>query len=167
MLLAYHHQKGLPMTILRYFNVYGPRQESSDYGAVIPIFIKKVLEHNPPLVHGDGKQTRGFSYITDIVNGTLLAVEKEQSIGEIFNLGHEEEITINRLADLILELTGNINKIKPKHIPYTEFYGDNYEDTSRRVADIRKARNMLGYEPRISLKEGLKKTIDWYKCNLP
>jgi UDP-glucose 4-epimerase len=166
MLLAYHHQKGLPITILRYFNAYGPRQESSDYGAVIPIFIKRVLEHSPPLIHGDGKQSRGFTYITDVVNGTLLAIEKEQSIGEIFNIGNEEEITINRLADLILELTGNLNKIKPKHIPYNEFYGDNYEDTLRRVADLRKARKLLGYEPKVSLKEGLKKTIDWYKYNL-
>ncbi len=167
MLFAYHHQNGLPITILRYFNAYGPRQESSDYGAVIPIFIKRVLSGKPPLIHGDGKQTRGFTYITDVVNGTLLALENEQGIGEIFNIGNEEEITINQLADLILELTDTLNKIKPKHISYKEFYGDSYEDTLRRVADIGKARKILNYEPKITLKDGLKKTIDWYKSNLP
>ncbi len=167
MLFAYHHQNGLPITILRYFNAYGPRQESSDYGAVIPIFIKRILSGKPPLIHGDGKQTRGFTYITDLVSGTLLALEKEQSIGEIFNIGNEEEITINGLANLILELTDNLNKIKPKHTSYKEFYGDGYEDTLRRVADIRKARKILNYEPKIPLKEGLKKTIEWYKANLP
>ncbi|MFB0560449.1 MAG: NAD-dependent epimerase/dehydratase family protein [Candidatus Lokiarchaeia archaeon] len=167
MLFAYHHQNGLPITILRYFNAYGPRQESSDYGAVIPIFIKRVLSGKPPLIHGDGKQTRGFTYITDVVNGTLLALEKEQGIGEIFNIGNEEEITINQLADLILELTSTLNKIKPKHISYKEFYGDSYEDTLRRVADIGKARKILNYEPKITLKDGLKKTIDWYKSNIP
>jgi UDP-glucose 4-epimerase len=166
MLLSYHRQKGLPITILRYFNAYGPRQESSDYGAVIPIFIKRVLGNKPPLVLGDGNQTRCFTYIADIVNGTLLAIEKEQSIGEIFNIGNEDEITINRLANLILELTDNLNKIEPKHIPYNEFYGEDYEDTLRRVADIRKAKKVLGYEPTISLKKGLKETIDWYKRNL-
>ncbi|MGQ9722658.1 MAG: GDP-mannose 4,6-dehydratase [Candidatus Jordarchaeum sp.] len=167
MLFAYHHQNGLPIIILRYFNAYGPRQESSDYGAVIPIFIKRILSGKPPLIHGNGKQTRGFTYITDLVNGTLLALENEQSLGEIFNIGNEEEITINELANLILELTGNLNKIKPKYITYDEFYGDSYEDTLRRVADIRKAKKILKYKPKITLKEGLKKTIDWYKSNLP
>lgn len=167
MLFAYHYQNGLPITILRYFNAYGPRQESSDYGAVIPIFIKRVLSGKPPLIHGDGKQTRAFTYITDVVNGTLLALENERSIGEIFNIGNEEEITINQLADLILELTGNLNKIKPKYTPYEEFYGDGYEDTLRRVADIGKARKILNYEPKITLKDGLKKTIEWYMSNPP
>ncbi|MEX2706255.1 MAG: NAD-dependent epimerase/dehydratase family protein [Candidatus Freyrarchaeum guaymaensis] len=165
MFLAYHYQEDLPVTILRYFNAYGPRQESSDYGAVIPIFIKRVLEGKPPLVHGNGEQTRAFTYITDVVEGTLLALNGEKSVGEIFNIGSEEEVTINRLADLILELTGKLSKIKPRHIPYREFYGDNYEDTVRRVANISKAREMLGYEPKISLREGLKKTIEWYRYN--
>jgi len=99
------------------------------------------------------------------VEGTLLALNGEKSVGEIFNIGSEEEVTINRLADLILELTGKLSKIKPRHIPYREFYGDNYEDTVRRVANISKAREMLGYEPKISLREGLKKTIEWYRYN--
>jgi len=166
MLLAYNYQKGLPVTIVRYFNAYGPRQESSDYGAVIPIFIKRILSNCPPLVHGDGKQTRSFTYITDIINGTLLVLENEKSIGEIFNIGNDEEVTINQLADTILELMDSSKKIKAKHVPYSEFYGESYEDIMRRVPDITKAKKMLGYKPKVTLREGLKKTINWYKSTL-
>ncbi|MEM1884662.1 MAG: SDR family NAD(P)-dependent oxidoreductase, partial [Candidatus Jordarchaeales archaeon] len=129
-LFAYYETYGFPMVILRYFNIYGPRQETSDYSGVIPIFIRRVLSGEPPLIHGDGKQTRAFTYITDAVEATVLAVSNKSAVGEAFNIGSKEEVTIEQLAYMIIELAGN-NSIKPKYIPYEEFYGKSYEDVRR------------------------------------
>jgi UDP-glucose 4-epimerase len=160
---AYFRKYKLPTVILRYFNIYGPRQESSDYGGVVSIFIRRVLENQPPLVHGDGKQTRSFTYVSDAVEGTIQAALREEAVGETINLGNPRETTINELAELIIKLAGKAGKLRPKHIPYEEFYGPWYEDVPRRVPDISKAEKILGFKPKITLEEGLKKTIEWYK----
>ncbi len=120
-LFAYHETYDFPMVILRYFNVYGPRQETSDYSGVIPIFIRRVLRGEPPLIHGDGEQTRAFMYVSDAVEATVLAASKKDAVGQVINVGSEEEVTINQLAQMIIELSGR-NSTKPKHIPYEEFY---------------------------------------------
>lgn len=161
-LFAYYEAHGFPMVILRYFNVYGPRQETSDYSGVISIFIRRVLRGEPPLIHGDGEQTRAFTYISDAVEATVLAASKKDAVGEVFNVGSREEVTINQLARMIIELSGN-EFIEPKHIPYEEFYGTSYEDIRRRVPDVEKAERILGFKAKTPLREGLKKTIEWYR----
>ena len=153
---AYYRENGIPISIVRYFNVYGPRADSSDYSGVIPIFIRRILNGKPPQVHGDGKQTRCFTYVKDIVEGTILAAEKSK--GEVFNLGTEKEINILELANTVLKLMNS--ELKPGFIPYKEFYGEYYEDIRRRVPDCSKARKILGWKPRISMEEGLKLTIE-------
>lgn len=164
---AYHRQYGLKTVILRYFNAYGPRQECSDYGAVVSIFIRRALNNQPSQVHGDGKQTRAFTYVDDIINGTILASEKESAVGEAFNIGSELEISILELANLIIKLAGKEGRLKSIFIPYGEFYGPSYEDIRRRMSDISKARRILGYEPKTTLEEGLRGTIKWYEQHLP
>jgi len=160
---AYFRKYRLPLVILRYFNIYGPRQETSDYGGVISIFIRRVLKNQPPLVHGDGKQTRSFTYINDAVEGTIQAAVKDKAVGETINIGSSRETSINELARLIINLTGKSGKLKPKHIAYEEFYGAWYEDIPRRVPDTSKAQKILGFRPKVPLERGLRKTIEWYK----
>jgi UDP-glucose 4-epimerase len=163
---AYHRQHGLKTVVLRYFNAYGPKQECSDYGGVVPVFIRQILTDQPPQVHGDGKQTRAFTYIDDIVNGTILAAEKEAAIGKTFNLGSNQETSIIELANLIIQLAGKEKRLKPIFVPHEEFYGPFYEDVKRRVPDITRARKILGYKTRIHLEEGLLRTIQWYEQHL-
>jgi len=160
---AYYRQYKLPIVILRYFNIYGPRQETSDYGGVVSIFIRRVLRNQPPLVHGKGTQTRSFTYVSDAVDATVQAAASKKAIGETFNIGNSRETTINELARLAVRLAGKSGKLKPRHIPYENFYGAWYEDVPRRVPDATKARRILGFKPRVSLEEGLRKTIEWYR----
>ena len=164
--IAYHREYGVRTIILRYFNVYGPRQECSEYGGVIAMFIRRVLKDQPPQVFGDGTQTRAFTYVDDIVDGTLLAAEKDFKDPQIFNLGSENEISILDLAKLIIRLAGKEDRLKPVFVPYEEFYGPFYEDTPRRVPDITRAKEILGYRPKIGLDEGLRRTIEWYRAYL-
>lgn len=160
---AYHSRYGLRTTILRYFNAYGPRQECSVYGGVIARFISQVLNGKPPTVFGDGKQSRCFTYVSDIVEGTMLAAENDKAVGEVFNLGSEHEISILDLANLIIKIAGVEGRLKPVLTSYEEFYGPWYEDIRRRVPDISKAKRILGYAPRVSLGQGLRRTLEWYK----
>jgi len=160
---AYYHQYGLKTVILRYFNAYGPKQECSDYGGVVSVFIRRILTDQPPQVYGDGQQTRAFTYIDDIVDGTILAAKRDAAIGKTFNLGSDRETSIIELANLIVHLAGKEKRLKPVFIPYEEFYGPFYEDVKRRVPDITNARDILGYKPRIDLEQGLLRTIQWYE----
>ena len=163
---AYYKKHELPIVILRYFNVYGPNQETSDYGGVVSIFIHQVLQDKPPLVYGDGNQTRSFTYVEDVLDATIRASEKESAIGETFNIGREQETTINDLARLVISLAGKSGQISPKHVPYDEFYGSSYEDIPRRTPVTTKAKEILGVQPRTTLEEGLGKTIEWYQRHL-
>lgn len=163
--LGYHRKHGIKTTILRYFNAYGPRQECSDYGGVVSIFLRRILNNKAPQVHGDGKQTRAFTYVDDIVRGTFLAGQKDAATGEILNLGNSEETSILQLAHMTIRLADKEGQLEPVFIPYEDFYGFSYEDTKRRVPDISKAQRILGYEPKIRLEDGLKRTVEWYKQN--
>ena len=158
---AYIEKYNIPITIVRYFGGYGPNQNTTWWGGPQSVFINAILNNKPIEVHGDGSQTRGFTYIDDMINGTFLAFENEKANGEVFNIGNENEITILNLAKLIWKISGKRGDAPIKLIPYENF--GKYEDVKRRVANINKAKKVLGYEPKVGLEEGLRITYSWQK----
>lgn len=146
--LAYHRERGLPVTIVRLFNTVGPRQ-TGRYGMVLPRFVLQALHNEPITVYGTGEQTRCFSHVRDIVTGLVECALKPGTVGEIFNLGTTEEVSINALAARVRALTGSSSVIE--HIPYREAYGPGFEDMARRVPDVRKAKQRFGFEARTRL----------------
>ena len=163
--LGYQEAYGLPVTILRFFGSYGPRQHLSWWGGPQAVFIGAILRSEELEIHGDGSQTRTFTYVTDTVAGIVAAVENEQANGEIFNIGNTRETSILDLALLIKALSGTPGPLKYKLVPYSAF--GKYEDVMRRIPDIRKARSVLGFEPKTSLEEGLRLTIAWQRTVMP
>ncbi|MGG4142266.1 SDR family NAD(P)-dependent oxidoreductase [Paenibacillus algorifonticola] len=155
--------KGLPVTVLRYFNAYGPRQTNSQYGGVVARFIKAALKGEPLEVYGDGAQTRCFTYVDDTVMGTLAAIRGEAN-GLAFNIGSNLSITILELAQLIIKLSDSKSPILFKS--YAEAYGPGYEDMPAREPDLNRSESLLGYKPSVNLEEGLYKTIEWYRNRL-
>jgi UDP-glucose 4-epimerase len=155
--LAYCREKDLPTVVVRCFNSCGPRQ-TGDYGMVIPRFITQALLGEPLSVYGDGQQSRCFSYVGDVVRGVLLLAEHSGAIGEVFNIGTDEEITIERLAIKIKEITGSSSRIV--YVPYEEAYASGFEDMKRRVPDLSKIGSLVGYSPTISLDELLVLTVN-------
>lgn len=155
--------KGLPVTVVRYFNAYGPRQTSSQYGGVVPRFIKAALTDQPIEVYGDGTQTRCFTFISDTVAGTVAALAPKAN-GLAFNIGSNQLISIRDLASAIHRLTDSASSIIA--IPYEQAYGPGYEDMPARIPDLTRSQNILRYRPGVTLEEGLRKTIEWYRQNL-
>ena len=155
LLKAYHDEFGLKTASLRFFNVYGPRQDSSPYGFVTGIFIKQALNNQSPQIYGDGTQTRDFVYIKDNINATIEALKSQRTDGEILNIGTGRPITILDLAETIIELCGK--PLKPQHIPHPG------QDIKHRFPDVKKMRTLLDYKPQYNLIKGLKETIEWYK----
>lgn len=155
---VYQQEFNMPITVIRPYNTYGPRDHfHPDKSHVIPAIISKVYRGvNPLPVWGDGEQTRAFVYVSDIVNGMMLAIEKE-AYGKVFNIGTEEEIKIKDLVALIIKIFGSPIKIK--------FDQKQLGGQPRRNADISQAKKILGYYPRVKLEEGLRETISWYKNN--
>lgn len=153
-------QMGLPVTVVRYFNAYGPRAISSQYGGVVPKFITAALKNQPITVFGTGNQTRCFTYIDDMVKGTILCLDSKHN-NEVFNIGMNERISINELANQIKRLCKSNSPIV--HVPYEKAYGIGYEDTPDRIPDNTKAKTKLNFSPAISTNEGLIKTIEWYR----
>lgn len=152
--MAYHRIHKIDTKIVRIFNTYGERMRKDD-GRVVPNFINQALSNKPITVYGDGKQTRSFCYISDLINGIYqLMVSK---INEPINLGNPEEHTILEFAELIKELTKSKSKIVFQPLPI--------DDPHVRCPDITKAKKLLGWEPKISMEEGIKKTIEWFKKN--
>jgi len=160
--LAYQAAHGVPVTILRFFGSYGPRHHLSWWGGPQSVFISAVLRDEPIEIHGDGQQTRSFTYITDLVNGIVRAIDFDGTPTAIFNLGNTEEVTILELARLVKEACDTPHELKLNMIPYTTF-GGNYEDVRRRIPDIAHAREVLGFEPKVSLPEGLRPTVAWQR----
>jgi UDP-glucose 4-epimerase len=158
-----YHSKGLPVSVVRYFNSYGPRMNEDGYGSVVANFIRQSLLNEPITVHGDGRQTRSFTYVTDIVQGTILAGERPEAIGEAFNIGTPREISILELAQLVKRLTGSVSPIT--HVPYEDYYGQRHEDTPRRCPDISKASSLMGFAPQVALEDGLQETIQWCRAH--
>lgn len=157
--------RGLPVTILRFFNVYGPRIHENGYGTVVARFIKQALAGDDITVHGSGLQTRCFSYVEDTVRGVMLASQVEEASGHVFNIGNNFETTILDLAHLIRKLAGSSSAIKT--VPYQDYYGQRFEDTPRRVPDLTKARLILGYTPQVALADGMLQTIAWWREQHP
>lgn len=160
---AYAAEKGMRMSIVRYFNTYGPRLHENGYGSVVASMTAQALAGEPIVVHGDGMQTRCFGFVGDTIRGTYLAGTLDAALGEAFNIGNPVEITINELAARIRDAAGSSSEIS--HITYDEAYGPGFEDTMRRVPDVGKALEMLGWSPRVTLDEGLSVTVDWWRDN--
>ena len=156
--LAYHREKDLPVTIVRFFNTVGPRQ-TGRYGMVLPNFVRQALLNQPVSVYGSGEQTRCFGHVSDIIQGLLLLLDNNRTVGEIFNLGNTEEVSINDLAKKVIAACYSTSKIV--HVPYSEAYGPGFEDMFRRVPDISKAREWLGYEPRVNLDAIIQSVVEY------
>ncbi|MDQ0190826.1 NAD-dependent epimerase/dehydratase family protein [Alicyclobacillus cycloheptanicus] len=154
-----YSQKGLPVTIIRYFNAYGPRAISTAYGGVIPRFITAALRNEPLYVYGTGGQRRCFTYIDDVIRGTIAAI-RPRANGLAFNLGSLFETTIRGLAETIVHLTRSTSPIVD--VPYEQAYGKGYEDMPRRLPDLSRSEQILGYQPTTDLQSGLIKTIAWH-----
>jgi UDP-glucose 4-epimerase len=153
---AYWEQRQLPMTIVRCFNTCGPRQTGA-YGMVIPNMVTRALRGEPILVYGDGQQSRCFSAVHDVVRGVLLLAASEVTVGDVFNIGTDEEITIVGLAERIRTLCESRSAIE--FVEYEKIYGRSFEDMRRRVPDLTKIRRTVGYRPQISLDQLLEMTI--------
>jgi nucleoside-diphosphate-sugar epimerase len=154
---VYLHKHGIDARIIRIFNTYGPRMQKDD-GRVVSNFINEALKGNPLKVDGDGSQTRSFCYISDLVEGIFKAMFSDGTKGEIFNLGNPDEYKVKDLAEKIITLTNSKSEIK-----YNGTFRE--DDPMRRQPDITKAKKVLGWEPKISLDEGLQKTIDYYRSS--
>lgn len=154
--LAWHRQSGLPVTIVRLFNTVGPRQRGR-YGMVLPTFVGQALLGQPITVYGSGQQTRCFTHVADIVEGITTIAHHDATIGEIYNLGSTSEITIHRLARLVLAATGSDSPIV--YVPYEQAYAPGFEDMQRRLPSIAKAQAAFGFQPRRDLQEVLDEVI--------
>jgi nucleoside-diphosphate-sugar epimerase len=155
--MSFYRKHNLDVRIARIFNTFGPRMRLDD-GRVIPNFIIESLTEKPITVYGDGKQTRSFCYISDMIEGLLKLMFKDNLSGEVINLGNPEERTILDVAALIKEMTNSNSEITFKPLPK--------DDPTRRKPDITKARKLLGWEPKIDFAKGLKETIEWFKGEL-
>lgn len=160
---AYQDSYGIPVTILRFFGSYGPRHHLSWWGGPQSVFIDAVLKGDEIHIHGDGLQTRSFTYVTDTVEGIYAAVMNSEANGEIFNIGSTHEITILDLAKTIKRLSNTPGELKLKFIPYESFTGGKYEDVRRRVPDISRCETILGVKAIVGLEEGLSRTIEWQR----
>jgi UDP-glucose 4-epimerase len=158
--LAYHREKGLPAVIVRLFNVIGPRQ-TGVYGMVAPRFVQQALSGKPITVYGDGYQTRCFACVCDVTDALIKLMNHPKAIGHIFNLGSDEEISIKELAQKVVKLTGSKSKIS--FVPYANVYGNDFDDMARRKPDLSKIKKLIGYQPKVSLEESLRRIIDHYK----
>jgi UDP-glucose 4-epimerase len=161
--LAYHKEKGLPAVVVRLFNTVGPRQ-TGRYGMVIPNFVRQALEGKPITVYGDGKQRRSFTYVSDVIGALVKLSREESATGKVFNIGSDQEISIEELARLVKELTGSDSPIV--HVPYDEAYEEGFEDMRRRVPDISRIRELIGYEPTLNIHQILAKVIEDQKIRL-
>ncbi len=152
--------EGLQVSVVRYFNSYGPHLDEKGYGSVIANFIRQARDGDPLTVHGDGLQTRCFTFVADTVRGTILAGTKDEALGSVFNIGSNFEISIADLARLIVDKTKSSSPIT--NVSYEQRYGTSFEDTRRRVPSLDRARQVLGYTPTIDLAEGLDRTLAWW-----
>jgi UDP-glucose 4-epimerase len=148
--LAYWKERQVPVIIIRLFNTVGPRQ-TGRYGMVVPRLVAQALAGEPMTVFGDRKQTRTFTHVLDAVGAIVQLVETPRAVGEIFNIGGAEEVSIEGLAHFTKDLLGSPSPIL--YVPYEQAYEEGFEDMRRRVPDIRKLRELCGYYPRRTLKD--------------
>lgn len=155
---GYHQTYGVPVIVIRYFGGFSPRSSFAWSGGHIPIFIHAVLSDREVVVHGDGSQTRSMAHVSDLVNGTVLAMESERAVGELINLGNDEEMTVLESARLIHRIADTGKPLKLRFVPFEEVFGK-YRDIMRRVPDLAKARSLLGYSPSVRLEQAIADTI--------
>jgi UDP-glucose 4-epimerase len=154
--LAYWKEKKLPVVIVRLFNTVGPRQ-TGQYGMVLPTFVRQALAAQPITVFGDGTQSRSFTYVADVVDALIALASEPRAIGEVYNIGNTNEVTIRELADKVKALAGSNSPIE--YIPYDEAYELGFEDMPRRVPDISKLSSLIGYAPKVGLDEIIRRVI--------
>jgi nucleoside-diphosphate-sugar epimerase len=157
--LAYWREKKLPTTIVRLFNTVGPRQ-TGRYGMVIPTFVKQALAGRPITVYGNGKQTRCFGFVGDVVGALIKLMDRSDSVGQVYNIGSNEEISIFQLAEKVKELTNSDSEIV--FVPYDEAYEEGFEDMPRRVPDITKINQLVGFRPEMTLEGILQSVINFH-----
>jgi UDP-glucose 4-epimerase len=158
--LAYFKERKLPVIIVRLFNTVGPRQ-TGQYGMVIPNFVQQALAGRPITVFGDGTQSRSFTYVGDVVRAMVALIDEPRAVGQVFNIGNGQEISIGQLAERIRTLTSSSSEIV--RIPYDEAYEAGFEDMPRRVPDISKVRALVGYVPTVELDEILLLVVDHFR----
>ena len=156
---AFYKSYGLETACLRYFNVFGPRQDpNSQYAAAIPLFVSALLGDKPPTIFGDGEQSRGFTYIENVMEANWLALTVEKTSGQAMNISTASSVTVNTVVKTIAELLGK--DIEPIYAPVRP------GDIKHSFADVSWAKKLIGYEPKISFDEGIRRAINWYKENL-
>jgi UDP-glucose 4-epimerase len=158
--LAYHHEHRLPVTIIRFFNTIGPRQ-TGRYGMVVPRFVRQALDGQPITVYGDGRQSRCFTDVEDAVRATIALALSPAAIGEVFNVGTPQELTIGDLAERVRALAGSSSPTVL--VPYEQAYQPGFEDLRRRVPDVRKVERVVGYRSRVPLDETLRRVIAYLR----
>jgi UDP-glucose 4-epimerase len=158
-----YFDRQLAVSIVRYFNSYGPRIDERGYGSVVARFIAQALAGEAITVHGDGRQTRCFTYVSDTVEGTLRAGTRPEALGKVFNIGAAQEISVLELAETIREIVGSSSPIEL--VPYTSSYPRGFEDTRRRVPDVTRARLELGFLAGVTLRDGMRRTVEWCRAN--
>ena len=154
--------KSFPVTIARFFNTVGPRQSGS-YGMVLPRFVKAAITNQPLTVYGDGTQSRSFCSVTDVVDALVLLMYSKESIGQAFNIGSTNEITITELAQKVVKLTNSSSEIIYKK--HSEVFGDHFEEPQRRIPNISKIKKIVGWQPKQSLDEVIIEIINYFKAN--
>jgi UDP-glucose 4-epimerase len=157
MCYSYIHTYGMDISIVRLFNTFGPRQRDMGYGGVTSIFTRRVLSNMPPIIYGDGLQTRDFTYIEDSIRAFDSVLNHKEPITEPLNFGSGKEITILDLANMIIEFCDKTGSIKPVHIE------PRLAEVIRLIADTTEAKKLLGWEPKYDIKKGLKAFVEWYK----
>ncbi|MEW5913024.1 MAG: NAD-dependent epimerase/dehydratase family protein [Thermodesulfobacteriota bacterium] len=158
---AYGQQEGLPFVIMRFFNVYGPRCDDLGQGRVIPIFLEKLLDGEPLVIHGDGQQTRCFTFIEDTAQAVVELALNDAALGQCFNVGSDRETSILELAQTMKRVGGFDNELVFK--PHLEVFGASYEDIPRRIPNVERIARVIGWRATMPLEEGLKRTIDFYR----
>jgi UDP-glucose 4-epimerase len=164
MAFAYYHDFGVPVVVIRYFGGFSPRSAFAWSGGHVPIFLRAILNDEEVIVHGDGSQTRSMGFVTDLVAGTSLAIDNENAVGEIINIGNDEELSVLDTAKLIHKIANTGKELKIKFVPMSEVFGK-YKDIMRRIPDLQKAKRILGYAPKVKLEEAVKLTIAEMKKN--
>jgi UDP-glucose 4-epimerase len=159
--LAYAREHDLPVTVVRLFNTVGPRQ-SSRYGMVLPNFVRWALANEPITVHGDGSQTRSFTWVGDVVWAMTALINEPRAAGQVFNIGNGEEISIRDLALRVRKMTNSSSELR--FIPYEQAFDGSFEDMPRRVPDISKLRRLVGYEPRVQLNGIIESVLQFWKA---
>lgn len=159
--LAYHQQYGLPVVLVRLFNTVGPRQVGM-YGMVLPRFVAAALKGEPLQVYGDGSQTRCFCHVSDVVDAAVRLMQAPAAVGQVFNLGGQEEVSMNDLARRVVQLCDSHSEIQ--HIPYEQAYGRQFDDLPRRVPRLDRIRQTIGFSPKMSLDQIIRSVIDDQKA---